>query len=63
PKEPIVRKGDSQDCIGHVTATSPDRTRTETILQHAVDLIRWSITPFPPLDELPGPAQVEPGKR
>ncbi|PAP97923.1 acetyl-CoA carboxylase biotin carboxylase subunit family protein [Mesorhizobium mediterraneum] len=63
PKEPIVRKGDSQDCLGHVTATSPDRTRTETILQHAVDLIRWSITPFPPLDELPGPAQVEPGKR
>lgn len=65
PKKPLVRN--SQECIGYVTATSPDRTRTETILERAVDLIRWSITPFPPLDEqgqsgtscLPGPAQVK----
>ncbi|WP_457660543.1 ATP-grasp domain-containing protein [Sinorhizobium medicae] len=51
PKTPIVRKGDYRDCIGYVIATSPCRTQTAAILQRAVDLISWSITPFPTLDE------------
>ncbi|PAQ10035.1 ATP-grasp domain-containing protein [Mesorhizobium temperatum] len=46
-KTPIVRKGDHRDCIGHVIATSPSLAQTEAILQRAVDLISWSITPFP----------------
>ncbi|MER9096185.1 acetyl-CoA carboxylase biotin carboxylase subunit family protein [Mesorhizobium sp. M0700] len=46
PKTPIVRKGDVQDLIGYVVATSPSHAQTEEILQHAVDLIDWSITPF-----------------
>lgn len=51
PETPIVRKGDDRDRIGHVIAASPDRTRTEAILQRAIDLIGWSITPFPPPGE------------
>ncbi|MER8989475.1 acetyl-CoA carboxylase biotin carboxylase subunit family protein [Mesorhizobium sp. M0843] len=51
PKAPIVRKGDYRDCIGHVIAASPTHAQTEAILQHAVDLIDWSITPFPAADE------------
>ncbi|RWP57392.1 MAG: ATP-grasp domain-containing protein [Mesorhizobium sp.] len=47
PETPIVRKGDYRDMIGHVIAASPDRTRTAAILQRAIDLIDWSITPFP----------------
>ncbi|WP_457659837.1 ATP-grasp domain-containing protein [Sinorhizobium medicae] len=46
PKTPIVRKGDFQDSIGHVIVTSRCRTQTTTILQRAIDLISWSITPF-----------------
>ncbi|MDX1054236.1 ATP-grasp domain-containing protein [Sinorhizobium medicae] len=46
-KTPIVRKGDSQDRIGYVIAATPSRVRTEAILQRAVDLIDWSIKPFP----------------
>ncbi|MER9776560.1 acetyl-CoA carboxylase biotin carboxylase subunit family protein [Mesorhizobium sp. M0220] len=55
PKTPIVRKGDFGDCIGYVIASSPTRARTEAILQRAVDLINWSITPFPAPDEHPPP--------
>ncbi|MER8752601.1 acetyl-CoA carboxylase biotin carboxylase subunit family protein [Mesorhizobium sp. M1050] len=51
PKTPIVRKGDYRDLIGYVVATSPSRAQTEAILQHAVDLIDWSITPFPAVGE------------
>ncbi|EHH13544.1 hypothetical protein MEA186_03249 [Mesorhizobium amorphae CCNWGS0123] len=47
PKTPIVRKGNYRDCIGHVIAASPSLARTEAILQRAVDMIDWSITPFP----------------
>ncbi|MER9370580.1 acetyl-CoA carboxylase biotin carboxylase subunit family protein [Mesorhizobium sp. M0518] len=47
PKTPIVRKGDYRDWMGHVIAASPTRARTKTILQRAVDLIDWSIIPFP----------------
>ncbi|MER9664634.1 acetyl-CoA carboxylase biotin carboxylase subunit family protein [Mesorhizobium sp. M0159] len=47
PETPIVRKGDDRDRIGHVIAASPDHTRTEAILQRAIDLIGWSITPLP----------------
>ncbi|MER9599659.1 acetyl-CoA carboxylase biotin carboxylase subunit family protein [Mesorhizobium sp. M0244] len=47
PKMPIVRKGDYRDRIGHVIATSPSRAQTAAILQRAVDLINWSIAPFP----------------
>ncbi|MCZ4093073.1 ATP-grasp domain-containing protein [Sinorhizobium psoraleae] len=52
PRMPIVRKGDYRDPIGHVTAVSPSRARTKLILQRAVDLISWSITPFPASGEL-----------
>ncbi|MES0021313.1 acetyl-CoA carboxylase biotin carboxylase subunit family protein [Mesorhizobium sp. M0036] len=47
PKTPIVRKGDLRDMIGYVVASSPTHDLTEAILQRAVDLIDWSITPFP----------------
>ncbi|MER9121416.1 acetyl-CoA carboxylase biotin carboxylase subunit family protein [Mesorhizobium sp. M0954] len=46
PKTPIVRKGDTGDLIGYIIAASPTHTRTRAILQRAVDLIDWSITPF-----------------
>ncbi|RDJ04307.1 ATP-grasp domain-containing protein [Rhizobium grahamii] len=45
---PIMRKGDHLDIIGHVIAASPDRNRAEAILQRAIGLIGWSITPFQP---------------
>ncbi|MEX2746290.1 ATP-grasp domain-containing protein [Rhizobium mongolense] len=51
PETPIVRKGDDRDRIGHVIAASPDHTRTEAILQRAIDLIGWSIIPLPPSGE------------
>ncbi|WP_018099433.1 ATP-grasp domain-containing protein [Sinorhizobium meliloti] len=51
PKTRIVRKGDYRDRIGHVIATSTSRDRTAAILQRAVDLINWSITPFPTVGE------------
>ncbi|MER9176966.1 acetyl-CoA carboxylase biotin carboxylase subunit family protein [Mesorhizobium sp. M0955] len=51
PKTPIVRKGDYRDTIGHVIAASTSPARTKAILQRAVDLIDWSITPFPTLGE------------
>ncbi|MER8874765.1 acetyl-CoA carboxylase biotin carboxylase subunit family protein [Mesorhizobium sp. M0814] len=51
PKTPIIRRGDYTDTIGYVIAASPSRARTEAILQRAVGLIDWSITPFPTIDE------------
>ncbi|MER9521820.1 acetyl-CoA carboxylase biotin carboxylase subunit family protein [Mesorhizobium sp. M0243] len=51
PKAPIVRKGDYRDTIGHVIVASPSHAQTEATLQRAVDLIDWSITPFPTLGE------------
>lgn len=51
PKTLIVRKGDGRDSIGHVIAASPSRAQTEAILQRAVDLISWSITPSPAVNE------------
>lgn len=51
PKTPIVRKGDYREKMGYVTAASPNLAQTERILQRAVDLISWSITPFPSLGE------------
>lgn len=51
PKTQIVRKGESRDMIGHVIAASPTPARAKAILQRAVKLIDWSITPFPTLDE------------
>lgn len=45
-KTRIVRRGDLRDWIGYVIAASPSRAQTEAILQRAVDLIDWSITPF-----------------
>lgn len=71
PKTRIVRKGDHRDWIGHVIAASPIRARTEAVLQQAVDLIDWSITPFPTAGDqeqcaapqLSAPAQVAPDKR
>ncbi|WP_425515304.1 ATP-grasp domain-containing protein [Mesorhizobium silamurunense] len=52
PKMPIVRKGDYRDCLGHVIAASSTLPRTEAILRRAVDLIDWSITPFPTIDDV-----------
>ncbi|EHH13525.1 ATP-dependent carboxylate-amine ligase domain-containing protein ATP-grasp, partial [Mesorhizobium amorphae CCNWGS0123] len=51
PKTPIVRKGDYRDKIAYVVAASPSHAQTAAILQRAVDLIDWSITPFPTLGE------------
>ncbi|AZO18034.1 MULTISPECIES: acetyl-CoA carboxylase biotin carboxylase subunit family protein [unclassified Mesorhizobium] len=51
PKTPIVRKGDYRDSLGYIIAVSPRRARTEAILQRAVELIDWSIAPFPTLGE------------
>ncbi|MER9565662.1 acetyl-CoA carboxylase biotin carboxylase subunit family protein [Mesorhizobium sp. M0571] len=51
PKTPIVRKRDYRDCIGHVIAASASPAQTEAILKRAVDLIGWSITPFPTVGE------------
>lgn len=51
PETPIVRKGDFQDRMGYVVAASPSLAETETILQRAVELIDWSITPLPPPGE------------
>ncbi|PVE20449.1 hypothetical protein DC522_32275 [Microvirga sp. KLBC 81] len=50
PKTPIIREGNYLDCMGFVIASSPNPTQTAAILQRAVDLINWSITPFPSLD-------------
>ncbi|MCA1409184.1 acetyl-CoA carboxylase biotin carboxylase subunit family protein [Ensifer sp. IC3342] len=50
-KTPIVRYGDYRDCIGHVVAASANLAQTEAILQRAVDLIQWAITPFPALGD------------
>ncbi|ESY79331.1 hypothetical protein X740_16215 [Mesorhizobium sp. LNHC221B00] len=47
PKTPIVRKGDYRDSMGSVVALSPSLAQTKAIVQRAVDLISWSITPFP----------------
>ncbi|RWK33366.1 ATP-grasp domain-containing protein [Mesorhizobium sp.] len=46
PFAPIVRKGDYRDRLGYVVVASPTRARTNAVLQRAVDLIDWSITPF-----------------
>ncbi|MER9108057.1 acetyl-CoA carboxylase biotin carboxylase subunit family protein [Mesorhizobium sp. M0848] len=46
-KTPIVRKGDYRDRIGHVVAASLNRAPIAAILERAVDLVSWSITPFP----------------
>ncbi|NEV02419.1 hypothetical protein FNJ47_43670, partial [Bradyrhizobium sp. UFLA 03-164] len=70
-KAPIIRTRDYRDRIGHVIAASPSLAQAEGILQRAVDLIEWSITPFPTIGEqeqsavphLPEPDQVAPGKR
>ncbi|MDX8462485.1 ATP-grasp domain-containing protein [Mesorhizobium humile] len=51
PETPIVRRGDYTDKIGHIIAASPTRAQTAAILQRAVDLINWSITPFPTAGE------------
>ncbi|UVK49948.1 acetyl-CoA carboxylase biotin carboxylase subunit family protein (plasmid) [Mesorhizobium sp. AR02] len=47
PKTPIVRKSDYRDLLGHIIAASPSLAQTEAVLQQAVDLIHWSIIPFP----------------
>ncbi|TKB08698.1 MAG: ATP-grasp domain-containing protein [Mesorhizobium sp.] len=51
PKTQIVRKGDYRDCLGHVIAASSSLAETEAILHRAVDLVAWSITPFPIIDK------------
>ncbi|MHC2543331.1 biotin carboxylase [Sinorhizobium meliloti] len=51
PNTPILRKGDDRDWIGQVIAASTSPAQTKAILQRAVDLISWPITPFPALDE------------
>ncbi|RWJ01480.1 MAG: ATP-grasp domain-containing protein [Mesorhizobium sp.] len=51
PKTPIIRTGDYRDSMGFVFAVSSDLAQTEAILQRAVDLIDWSITPFPTIGD------------
>ncbi|RWC52316.1 acetyl-CoA carboxylase biotin carboxylase subunit family protein [Mesorhizobium sp.] len=51
PKTAIVRRGDYRDSMGVVIAVSPNLAQTKAILQRAVDLIDWSITPFPTVGE------------
>ncbi|ESX84846.1 acetyl-CoA carboxylase biotin carboxylase subunit family protein [Mesorhizobium sp. LSHC412B00] len=51
PKTPILRNGNYRDKIGHVMASSPTLAQTEAVIQRAVDLIDWSITPFATLRE------------
>ncbi|MDX8522780.1 ATP-grasp domain-containing protein [Mesorhizobium dulcispinae] len=51
PKTRIIRKGDVRDRIGHVIAASPSAAQSKTILQRAIDLIDWSITPSPTFGE------------
>ncbi|QOG21072.1 ATP-grasp domain-containing protein [Bradyrhizobium sp. SEMIA] len=71
PKAQIVMKGDYRDRIGHVIAVSPNLAQSEAVVRHAIDLIDWSIKPFPSLGEqeqsaaphFPEPAQVSQGKR
>ncbi|TIL23761.1 MAG: ATP-grasp domain-containing protein [Mesorhizobium sp.] len=46
PKTRIVRTGDYRDSIGHVITASPTHAWNAGILQRAVDLIDWSITPI-----------------
>ncbi|MER9560063.1 acetyl-CoA carboxylase biotin carboxylase subunit family protein [Mesorhizobium sp. M0323] len=62
PKTQIVRKGDFRDTMGHVIAASPSHAETEAILQRAVDLIGWSITPFPTLGEQKQSAALQPSR-
>ncbi|MBY3123205.1 ATP-grasp domain-containing protein [Rhizobium laguerreae] len=47
PNITVVRKGDHRDKIGHVIAVSPTLAQTKAILQRAVELMDWSITPIP----------------
>ncbi|RUV02155.1 ATP-grasp domain-containing protein [Mesorhizobium sp. M6A.T.Cr.TU.017.01.1.1] len=47
PKTRIIRKGDHRDSMGYVIAVSPSLAQTQAILQRAVELISWSIIPFP----------------
>ncbi|RWP73738.1 acetyl-CoA carboxylase biotin carboxylase subunit family protein [Mesorhizobium sp.] len=47
PKTPIARKGNCRDFMGYVLAVAPSVAQAEATLQRAVDLIGWSITPFP----------------
>lgn len=56
PNKPIVRKGDYRDSLGSVMAVSPNLAQTQAILQRAVDLVSWSITPFPSVNEQEQPA-------
>ncbi|MFC0810323.1 ATP-grasp domain-containing protein [Ensifer sp. P24N7] len=51
PKTPIIRKGNYRDWVGHVIAVAPSPIQTAAILQRAVDLIDWSVTPIPALGE------------
>ncbi|KAA3448420.1 hypothetical protein C7I87_22170 [Mesorhizobium sp. SARCC-RB16n] len=46
PRCPIVNKGDNRDRMGYVVGVSPCLAQTEEIVQRAIDLIGWSITPF-----------------
>ncbi|MES0094714.1 acetyl-CoA carboxylase biotin carboxylase subunit family protein [Mesorhizobium sp. M0030] len=68
PNTPIVRKGDRRDFLGYVIAVSPSRAQAEEILQRAIDLIGWSIVPFPieqeqsPASHTSAPVQVPAGK-
>ncbi|MFA1621995.1 ATP-grasp domain-containing protein [Rhizobium mongolense] len=51
PKTLIVRKHDGRDCMGSIAVVSATRAEAEAILQSAVDLVDWSITPFTRLGE------------
>ncbi|MBX5014530.1 ATP-grasp domain-containing protein [Rhizobium lentis] len=58
PKHTVVRKGDNSDRIGHVIAVSPTLAQTKAIIQRAVELMDWSITPSPN-GSLPNPQDLK----
>jgi biotin carboxylase len=47
PGTPIVQKGDYRDMIGHIIAASSSHAQTGAILQRAIELMAWRVTPFP----------------
>ncbi|TIW17329.1 MAG: hypothetical protein E5V70_00680, partial [Mesorhizobium sp.] len=63
PNAPIFRKGDFRDWMGHVVAVSPSLAQTEAILQLAVDLIDWSITPLSGEQERSAAPRLPPTER
>ena len=48
---PIVLQGDYRDVIAHVVTVSSDAAAAATALQRAVELMEWTMLPFPEVEE------------